>query len=484
MPASLDPRPDDARDHDALDALLLDAARRAAAYRRGLAQRAVQPDASALAGLAAFDTPLPARGLTPADVLARLDAQGSPATVATTAGRYFGFVTGGVLPAALAAHWLATAWDQNSALATAAPATTRIEAVALRWLVELFGLPADTRGAFVTGATMANLSALAAARHRVLAQVGWDVERDGLIGAPPVQVIVGEEAHPTLLKGLGLLGFGRGRVQRVPVDAQGRMRTEALPPVDGPTLVCAQAGNVNTGASDPLDALADALHGTGAWLHVDGAFGLWAAASPRLRAQVAGLARADSWATDAHKWLNVPYDCGVVLLRDTAALQAAMSVSAAYLPGTPAAVAPAATPVGPSIDWPSPSTMTPELSRRGRGVDAWAALASLGRDGVVDLIERHVAQAQRLAAGLAAGGLRILNDVVLNQVLAAFGDAERTQAVIAAVQAEGRCWGGPTLWQGQPAMRLSVSDAATSDADIDLAVQSILRQAAAPATGA
>jgi glutamate/tyrosine decarboxylase-like PLP-dependent enzyme len=377
--------------------------------------------------------------------------------------RFFGFIIGGALPASLAANWLATAWDQNTGLYTPTPATSHLEQVALRWLLELFGLPSTCGGAFVTGATMANFSGLAAARHAVLRRAGWDVEADGLIGAPAITVVVGQEAHPTLFKSLGLLGLGRNRVIRVPVDSQGRMRPDGMPELSGPTIVCAQAGNVNTGAFDPIGEVCDRADAAGAWVHVDGAFGLWATAVPSLRHLTEGLSKADSWATDFHKWLNVPYDSGLALVRDADALRAAMSITAEYLP----------------TDSPfrNPSDYTPELSRRARGVDVWAALRSLGRSGVSEMIERNCRQARRFAEGLAAAGYTVLNEVVLNQVLVAFGDAETTNRVISEIQTDGTCWCGGTIWQGHTAMRISVSCWATTDEDVERSLEAMLRVA-------
>jgi glutamate/tyrosine decarboxylase-like PLP-dependent enzyme len=331
-------------------------------------------------------------------------------------------------------------------------------------VLDVLGLPAGAAGAFVTGATMANATALAAARDAVLRRIGWNAAADGLFGAPPVTVVVGEEVHPTLIKALGLLGLGRKRVLRVPVDSQGRMRGDALPALSGPTIVCLQAGNVNTGAFDPCAQIIDAAQAAGAWVHVDGAFGLWAAASPELAPLVAGAARADSWATDAHKWLNVPYDCGLAVVRDPADLRAAMAVSADYLPSD-----------GERRD---PSSYTPELSRRARGVDVWAALRTLGRSGLAELVDRCCRHAQRFAAELQAAGYEVLNEVVLNQVLVSFGDAATTMAVIADLQAEGTCWCGSTRWQGRTAMRISVSSWATTDDDVSRSLEAMLRVAA------
>jgi glutamate/tyrosine decarboxylase-like PLP-dependent enzyme len=441
--------------------LLDDAARRGARYLAGLEARAVRAAPASVAGLARLETPLNDGPVDPAVVLAELDEVVSPATMAMAGPRFFGFVIGGTLPAALAANWLATAWDQNAALGPVTPGVNRIEAVALRWLVDVLGLPPDTQGAFVTGATMANFTALAAARHAVLKRAGWNVEADGLFGAPPVTVIVGEEAHPTLLKALGLLGLGRRRIVPLPVDGQGRVRADALPDLRGPTIVCLQAGNINTGAFDPFEAICAAARAAGAWVHVDGAFGLWARASPRLAPLARSVELADSWATDAHKWLNVPYDSGLAFVREAGALPAAMAITADYLPS-------------PGAER-SPSDFTPELSRRARGVEVWAALRSLGRAGLAELFERNCRQARRFADGLAAAGFEILNDVVLNQVLVSFGTPETTQQVIAAVQADGTCWCGGTVWQGRTAMRISVCSWATTDEDVERSLAAILR---------
>ncbi|MEN9934985.1 MAG: hypothetical protein RLZZ387_1564 [Chloroflexota bacterium] len=446
-----------------MDDLLRDAAGRAIHYLRTLDDRAVAPAQAAVAHLEKLGGALPEAPSDPADVLALLDGVGSPATVASAGRRYFGFVTGGSLPAALAASWLAAAWDQNTAVRVMSPAGAALEGIAGGWIVDLLGLPSGSATSFVTGATMANLAGLAAARHAVLAAAGWDAEAQGLFGAPPITVIVGDEVHVSLLKALTLLGLGRERVVRVPVDGQGRMRADALPPLSGPTIICAQAGNVNTGAIDPLDSICATAREAGAWVHVDGAFGLWAAAAPG-RAQLArGVEQADSWATDAHKWLNVPYDSGVVICKHPHHLRAAMSTSAAYL----------------MSDQPEPSHYTPEMSRRARGTEAWAAIRSLGRAGVAELVERTCRLAARFAEGLRAAGHEVLNDVVLNQVLVAFGDDAATRQAIAALQAEGTCWCGATVWQGRAAMRISVSSWATTEADVDRSLAAMLRCASA-----
>ncbi|HEY7861760.1 MAG TPA: pyridoxal-dependent decarboxylase, partial [Gemmatimonadaceae bacterium] len=413
--------------------LLADAAARGARYLETLPKRSVAPAPPAIDALRVFGQPLPERPTDPAAVLQQLDNAGSPATVATAGGRYFGFVIGGSLPAALAANVLAAAWDQNAGLVIASPATAAIEATALRWLLEALSLPASCAAGFVTGATMANFTCLAAARHSLLNRAEWDVEAHGLFGAPAITVVVGDEVHVSALKALSLLGLGRDRVIRVPTDAQGRMRAELVPPLDERTILCLQAGNVNTGAFDPIAELVDRARAARAWVHIDGAFGLWAAAAPARAALIAGVERADSWALDAHKWLNVPYDSGVAICRDEEALRSAMAVRAAYLVQ------------GVERE---PSAYTPELSRRARGVEVWAALASLGRSGLAELIERNCRMATRFAAGLRDAGYEILNDVVLNQVLVSFGDDEATRRVVAGVQEDGTCWCGGTVWHG------------------------------------
>jgi glutamate/tyrosine decarboxylase-like PLP-dependent enzyme len=443
--------------------LLGDAAQRSAAYLDSLGRRPVRPDPAAVLPLARLDEPLPESPTDPASVLALLDELVSPATMAMAGSRFFGFVIGGSLPAALAANWLAGAWDQNAALAMASPGVARVEDVALRWLLDVLGLPPQAEGAFVTGATMANFTALAAARQVVLARAGWIVEADGLFGAPPITVIVGEEAHPTLLKSLGLLGLGRNRVVRVPTDHRGRMRADQVPLLTGPTIVCLQAGNINTGEFDPFGEICPVARAAGAWVHVDGAFGLWARAAPELAPLAHGVELADSWATDAHKWLNVPYDSGLAFVREPGALPAAMAITADYLPVHQAER--------------SPADFTPELSRRARGVEVWAALRSLGRSGLAELFERNCRQARRFAALLGEAGYGILNDVVLNQVLVSFGSSEVTQRVIDAIQADGTCWCGGTVWQGRTAMRISVCSWATTDADVELSATAMLRAA-------
>jgi len=444
--------------------LLQDVASRATRYLDDVRQRRVSPSPDALREMQRFAVELQDDSIDAAKVLAELDTLGSPATVACTGGRYFGFVTGGALPAPLAANMLAAAWDQNSGLEVQSPIAAHLERVCRDWMIALLGLPAQTEIGFVTGATMANFTGLAAARHSVLRAQGWDVEAQGLFGAPPLTVVVGDEVHVSLMKGLGMLGLGRERVVRVPVDGQGRLIAARLPAIDGPSIVCLQAGNVNTGAFDPIGEVAARLHGTGAWIHVDGAFGLWAAASSQKRALISGLDLADSLATDAHKWLNVPYDSGLVFVRDARALYAAMSANAAYFPE------------GQTRD---PQRFVPEGSRRARAIEVWAALRSLGRRGLAEMIERNCRHAERFANELRKAGYQVLNDVVLNQVLVSFGAPEATRRVIAAIQQDGTCWCGGTSWQGTLAMRISVSSWATSDADVEQSIAAIVRCAQA-----
>lgn len=442
--------------------LLLDAADRAIRYYESLPQRRVAPSPEYLAEISVLYEPMPDGPSTAAEVLAMLDETGSPASMAMAGPRFFGFVIGGTLPAALAANWVAAAWDQATGLHDVTPFTATLEQVTLRWLVELLGLPSGCGGGFVTGATMASFSALAAARSTVLSQAGWDSESDGLFGAPPVNVVVSDEVHPSVTKSLGLLGLGRNRLTRVATDGQGRIRPGSIPRLCAPAIVCVQAGNVNTGAVDPVGEICDRVKGPGIWVHVDGAIGLWAAASPRFEQLVSGVDGADSWATDAHKWLNVPYDCGIVFVQDHQALRRAMTIDAAYLPLS---------------EERDPSHYTPELSRRPRGVEVWAALRSLGRSGVAEMVERCCDHARRFARGLEHAGFEILNDVVLNQVLVSFGDPDRTTRIIEGVQREGTCWVGGTVWQGQTAMRISVSNWGTTEDDVERSLEAMIRVA-------
>jgi glutamate/tyrosine decarboxylase-like PLP-dependent enzyme len=446
----------------AIEDLLSAAAGRAFAYLRDSPNRPVVPGPAALQALGQLAYRLPWAATDARDVLALLDGVGSPATVVTTGGRYFGFVNGGALPASVAAGWMVSTWDQNLALRVMSPAAVAFEDVALEWVRDLLGLPHGCGSAVVTGATMANFTALAAARHALLARAGWDVESDGLFGAPPLTVVTGDEVHVSVLKALALLGLGRARVRRVAVDDQGRMRPDALPALDSRTIVCIQAGNVNTGAFDPAADLCARAREAGAWVHVDGAFGLWAAASRRHRHLTNGFELADSWGTDGHKWPNVGYDCGIVLVRNPESLRSAMSTSSAYfVPG----------------EMREPSQYSPEMSRRARAVELWASLLSLGRAGLADLVDRTCAHARTFANGLRESGYEILNDVVINQVLVSFGAPEVTRAVIARVQQDGTCWCGGTEWQGRTAMRISVSSWATTSEDVSRSLDAIRRAA-------
>jgi glutamate/tyrosine decarboxylase-like PLP-dependent enzyme len=440
---------------------------------------------------AALGGPLPSGPLDPADVIDALALAAEPGLVTTTGPRYFGFVTGGALPATVAAEWLAAVWDQPATLYVMSPAGAVVEEIASAWLLDLLGLPAHCSVGFVTGCHMANFTALAAARHELLRRVGWDVEAQGLHNAPPIRIIVGAEVHVSVIGALRMLGFGSQQIERVEADDQGRMRPDALArALDAdqvrvtdsakasvekaettiPTIICAQAGNVNTGAFDPLDAIADIAARHNAWLHVDGAFGLWAGASSALKHHVRGIERADSCATDAHKWLNVPYDSGLVFVAHPAAHRAAMSMNAAYLVRSPEE------PREP-MDW------VPESSRRARGFAVYAALRSLGRSGVADLIERCCRLARRFADRLRQEpSIRILNDVALNQVLVRVeppdGDGDRaTREALTIIQDERVCWLGGSRWHDLEAMRISVSNWSTTDEDVDRSADSIIRAA-------
>jgi glutamate/tyrosine decarboxylase-like PLP-dependent enzyme len=438
----------------------------AADFVETLGERPIREEAAVDALYATLGGPLPETGVEPEAVIASLVEAAEPGLVGIPSGRYFGFVIGGAVPAAVAADWLTSAWDQNAGLYVGGPSAAVVEEVARGWLADLLGLPPQVSVAYVTGCQMAHVTALAAARHQVLAQAGWDVAADGLAGSPAIRVVVGAKRHATLDRALRLLGIGASSLLVVPADDQGRMVVGELPELSGaPTIVCGQAGEVNTGAFDDLAAIADAVEGTGAWFHVDGAFGLWAAASPRLRRLVRGAERADSWATDCHKWLNVPYDSGVAFCANPEAHRAAMSVVASYLVHA----------TDPrrrdQVDW------TPEFSRRARGFAVYAAIRSLGRSGIAQMVERCCAHARLFAQLLEAGGATILNDVVLNQVLVRFGDGEQTREVIARVQQDGTCWLGGTEWAGEHAMRISVSNWRTTTEDVERSAAAVLRAA-------
>jgi glutamate/tyrosine decarboxylase-like PLP-dependent enzyme len=426
-------------------------------------ERRVAPTREAVAGLAALDVPLQDGPIAPEDVVEELDRIAGPATLTISGPRFFGFVNGGSLPATVAVNWLSTAWDQHGTFAATSPATTAIERIAMRWIIDLLGLPAESAGAFVTGTTVAHITALAAARDWLLSERGWNIDSQGLFGAPEINVITSEEGHTTLFKALGVVGLGRSRVITVPSDSQGRMRAESFPAITGPTIVCLQAGNVNTGSFDPFTDVIDRVRAAShpAWVHVDGAFGIWARVAPERAHLVAGVERADSWATDGHKWLNVPYDCGMAIVRNAGALRKTMSFKADYLPEEAA----------------NPSDYTPEGSRRPRGVDAWAALRTLGRSGLADLVERNCRLAKRFADAFIAAGYEVLNDVVINQVLVSFGEPDHTRRVVAAIQEDGTCWCGPTVWHGRTAMRVSVISWMTTERDVDLSIETILRLA-------
>ena len=436
------------------------AAELARKYVREVANRRVGPSGAALAALSELNEPFPDAPSNPADVISLLDKIGSATTVTTTGGRYFGFVNGGMVPTALAANWLAATWNQNAALRVMSPIAAELEEIVLRWVSEALGLPPECAGGLVTCATMANFTALVTARSAILARAGWDVTVDGMFGAPPIQVVVGAEVHASILKALSLAGFGRKRVTIVEADSQGRMRADKLPGLSERTIVCIQAGNVNTGAFDPAGEICKAAKQQGAWVHVDGAFGLWARISRKYEHLTRGFDQADSWATDAHKWPNVGYDSGLAIIRDGAALRASMGITAAYLePGSRR----------------EPMHHTPESSRRARGVELWAALKSLGRSGLCGLVERTCAHAQRFAQGLRESGCEVLNEVVINQVLVSFGGSEVTREVIRRVQEDGTCWCGGTIWQGKAAMRISVSSWATTEKDVERSLEAILR---------
>ena len=437
----------------------------AADFHETLPDRPVFPRATYAELCEALAGPVPEEPSDARQVIEALAAATDPGLVAEPAGRYFGFVIGGAVPASLAADWLTSAWDQNAGLYACGPAAAVVEEVAGAWLLELLGLPGDASFGFVTGGQMANFTTLAAARHHVLANAGWDVERDGLNGSPRIRVIVGEKRHGTIDRSLRMLGLGTP-TDIVPADDQGRLLADRLEIGDEPTIVCAQAGEVNTGAFDPFHAIADARDAApNAWLHVDGAFGLWAAVSDELRPYVDGVERADSWATDAHKWLNVPYDCGIAFTAHPESHRAAFSARAAYLTSDDTQ--------REQIDW------NPEHSRRARGFTVYAAIRSLGRSGVADLVERCCRHARRFAAGLEDLGAEVLNDVELNQVLFRFSSDTETNEALRAVQESGEAWMSGTTWDGRAAIRISVSNWQTNDEDVERTLAAYAGQLAA-----
>jgi glutamate/tyrosine decarboxylase-like PLP-dependent enzyme len=444
------------------------AADHANSYLDTVAERRVPAAAASRELHTALGGPLPTRGEAPEGVIERLAQAGMRGTVATQGPRFFGFVIGGSVPAATAADMLVSAWDQNAGIYVLSPLVSVVEEITAGWLLDLAGLPSRWSTGFVTGCQMASFTALAAARHDVLEQAGWDAGAQGLFDAPPIDVVVSDESHYTIFTALRMLGLGSERLRRIPTDSQGRMiaagLAAALRAGTGPCIVCAQAGNVNTGAFDPLEPIADAAEARGAWLHVDGAFGLWAAASAERRHLVAGIAHADSVATDAHKWLNVPYDAGVVFTAHPQSHRRAMTLSASYIVET--------------ATERDPHEFVPEESRRARAVPIYAALRALGREGVADIVERCCRLAARMASRLSAHpSLRVLNDVVLNQILVRVESADAdasTAAMIARVQRDGTCWAGGTSWHGMMAMRISISNWSTTEQDIDRSADSIL----------
>jgi glutamate/tyrosine decarboxylase-like PLP-dependent enzyme len=430
-------------------------------YISGINDGPVYPSPDSIKNLQLFNEPLQENPVTPEDVLNLLDAKGSPGTVKTTGGRYFGFVTGGSLPAAMSAKLLATIWDQNAGLYVMSPVAALLEEISGKWLIDILGLPKQTAVGFVTGATTANFTALAAARHTLLKKAGWDVEARGLFHAPEIMVITGEEVHVSLLKALSLIGFGKERIIRVPADSQGRIIPEKIPGTDGPAILCLQAGNVNSGSFDPIEKICRHKRDD-MWVHVDGAFGLWAAVSEKTKDLVKGIRLADSWATDAHKWLNVPYDSGLVFVKDQKSLFNAVAASASYLP---------------EANKRDPFQYVPEMSREARGVPVWAALKSLGRKGLAQMIDNSCARARQFSEGLTAAGFSVLNEVLLNQVLVSFGDSSTTLEVIKKIQEDGTCWCGGTTWQGKTAMRISISSWVTTEQDVKLSLAAMLKAA-------
>ncbi|NVJ98605.1 MAG: aspartate aminotransferase family protein [Alphaproteobacteria bacterium] len=449
---------------DIYDDVLAHAQKHGRAYLAQVHEQPVFPSEEALSNLKTFEEALPTKGQSAIDTIDMLHAIGSPATVATTGHRYFGFVVGGTVPASVGANWLAGAWDQSPSSFMNSPVGTKLESVAAGWLRDILGLPDHLGVGMTTGATMANFTGLAAGRSALLRRAGWNVEEDGLYGAPEIKVIVSEEVHVTVEKALAMLGLGKKRVTRVPTDANGAMKLDALPELDALTMVCTQAGNVNTGAIDPIGAICARAREVGAWVHVDGAFGLWGRLLEHMTDAFEGIEQADSLATDAHKWLNTPYDCGIVLTRHPEALHHAMATVAPYFKAEEAM---------------APKDMVPEFSRRARGVEVWAALRSLGRDGVTGMIEGCCVHARHFADGLQAIGFDVLNDVVLNQVVATIGSPEELADIRALVEASGECWFGPTVWKGRHAVRISVSSWRTTAEDVERSLAAIAAAKAA-----
>jgi glutamate/tyrosine decarboxylase-like PLP-dependent enzyme len=430
-------------------------------YLAKMNQEKIQVGDEARSNLTGLDFDLQSQSVNPEKVIDHLNHLMAPATMKMTSSKFFGFVIGGSYPVSIASNWLTTAWDQNTGLEWTTPATAAVESVSSKWLLKLLELPKDSATAFVTGATVANFTALAAARNYVFKNANWDVEANGLIGAPELHIIISEESHPTVYKSLAMLGLGRNRVTKVATDDQGRIDINAFPEIKNNTIIITQAGNINSGACDPISEICDLAKAKNAWVHVDGAFGLWAKVSAKHKYLLEGVEKADSWATDAHKWLNVPYDSGLAFVKHEHALKAAMSITASYLPTENAGR--------------NPSDYTPELSRRARGVDIYAVLHHLGTSGVEELIDRNCACAKQFAQGFEEAGYNVMNDVVLNQVVVDFGSEELNLAILDTVQKEGTCWVGQTIWKGITAMGISVCNWQTNSKDVDESVSIILK---------
>ena len=432
----------------------------AEAYLNKMNNEKIQVGDEARQNLSNLDFDLQSESVDEIEVIERMNKYIEPATMKMTSSKFFGFVIGGSYPVSVASNWMSTAWDQNTGLELTTPATAAVESVSSKWLLKILGLPKDSATAFVTGATVANFTALAAARNHVFKTADWDVEADGLIGAPDLQIIISEESHPTVYKSLAMLGLGRNRVTKVKTDNQGRIDISSFPEVKENSIVITQAGNINSGACDPIAEICDLVKNKNSWVHVDGAFGLWAKASSQHKYLLEGVEKADSWATDAHKWLNVPYDSGLAFVKHKHALKAAMAITASYLPTKNAGR--------------NPSDYTPELSRRARGVDIYAVLHHLGTSGVEELVNRCCACAKQFAEGFVAAGYKVMNDVVLNQVVVDFGSEELNLKILDAVQKEGTCWVGQTIWKGITAMRISVSNWQTNSQDVRESLNIIL----------
>ena len=433
-------------------------------YMDDINRRPVFPNPETVEKLAVFDGPIPEHPQSATDILKLLDEIGSPATVAQTGGRYFGFVNGSAVPIALAVRWLSDVWNQNSALYVMSPTVARLEQVCEGWLRELFRLPSETVAGFVSGTSIATLCGLAAGRYALLKNLGWDVNANGLFGAPPIRIVVSQQAHASVFKALALLGLGNKSLELIPADPEGRINSACLPPLDLKTLIILQAGNVNSGAFDDFEQVCNLAHAAGAWVHIDGAFGLWAAASPQKRGLTKGIEKANSWSVDGHKTLNSSYDCGIVMCKDRDILTASMQATGAYFQYS---------------DSRDNMLYTPDMSRRSRAVELWATLRFLGRSGIAELVDGLCQQATQFADQLAQNGFQVLNEVVFNQVLVACDTPDETNAVLAGIQASGECWCGGTTWQGKPAIRISVCSWATTSVDVDRSVRAFIDARAA-----